>query len=117
MVKVVQRRKRGRPAADESDSVDRKKKQEYQHDYYLAHREKAIQYQRDYATANRKFIVNARKRQEYVLKYARTGKDFERDAVRTVHNANSLQAIPVGGRLERELNRVLSGQCDYAGCR
>lgn len=85
----------------------------YQHDYYLKHKDKAKTYQRDY---HKKY----RKRSNGTGAKSLRGslrKEADREAVRSVHNANSLQAIPIGGKLERELNRILSGKCDYAGTR
>lgn len=96
---------------------EKAKRAEYMHQYYMTHREKAAEYQKEYNRQHRQSLIAQRKREEYANKYAKTGKEFERDAVRTVHNANSLQAIPVGGKLVRELERILSGVCDYAGCR
>lgn len=115
-MKAQIKRKRGRPAGDESDDKERQKRQEYMHDYYIANREKALAYSKQYNTANRRSIINERKRQEYALKYAKTGKKQDRAEIVDVYNPSSLMNLQPE-KLEKAVNRILRGVCDYVGAR
>lgn len=113
MIKIQKRRaaRQPEPNAQMTPEQVAEHRKLYQHQYYLTHKEKQREYQRDYNRKHRKATSGPK-----ALR-GRLRKDADREPVRSVHNANSLQAIPLGGKLERELDRILSGKCDYAGTR
>lgn len=116
MAKIIIKRRRAQRVQTKPELTAEEKREAkriYQHQYYHAHREQLCEYQKEW---NRKNHINARKRQEYALKYAKTGKKQDRAEIVDVYNPSSLMNLQPE-KLEKAVNRILRGVCDYVGAR
>lgn len=83
----------------------------YQSEYYTEHREEAQAYQKEYNEKNRKSLEAARKR---AMTTNSTRTLHKRPAIKEAFSSSALMNLQPE-KLERSINRILEGICDYSG--
>ncbi len=112
------RAQRQEPAKPEpTEEQKSKSRKEYMRNYYYTHREQAQAYQREYnAKHNRKKRID-RDTQRRKRVYLKGGlPKQERAEIIDVYNPSSLMNLQPE-KLEKAVNRILGGVCDYVGAR
>lgn len=112
---IIKRRRAQRVQTKPELTAEEKReaKRIYQHEYYHAHREELCEYQKEWNRKNKNRLAT---RQRYNLKHSATRKDYERAEIIDVYNPSSLMNLQPE-KLEKAVNRILGGVCDYVGAR
>ncbi len=96
------RRRRKDPISPEEAKLRR---QAYQRQYYLAHREKAKEYQRQYNLLHKK----KKKEQRVPGAKGRNAMEFRRDSVKVTYNTHDIMTSPAEKTLKM-LQKIISGE-------
>jgi len=102
MAKVNLTKKRPKRKEPLSPEEAKRRRREYQRQYYLAHREKAKEYQRQYNLLHKK-------KQRLPGAKGKNALEYEREPVKTTYNMHDIMHAPAEKTL-KILQRIISGE-------
>jgi len=102
MAKVTLTKTRRRTKDPVSPEEAKRRRQEYQRQYYLAHRERAKEYQRQYNLLHKK-------QQRVPGAKGRKAMEFRRDSVKVTYNTHDIMHSPAEKTLKM-LQKIISGE-------
>ncbi|MBK7092074.1 MAG: hypothetical protein IPH59_10205 [bacterium] len=102
MAKITLTKTRRRRKDPVSPEEAKRRRQEYQRQYYLAHREKAKEYQRQYNLLHKK-------KQRVPGAKGRNAMEFRRDSVKVTYNTHDIMHSPAEKTLKM-LQKIISGE-------
>ncbi len=98
LTKTRRRRRKGSLSPEEA----KQQRQEYQREYYLAHREKAKEYQRQYNLLHKK-------KQRLPGAKGKNALEFKRDMIKMTYNTHDLMYSPAEKTIKM-LQEIISGE-------
>jgi hypothetical protein len=102
MAKITLTKTRRRRKESLSPEDAKRRRQDYQRQYYLAHREKAKEYQRQYNLLHKK-------KQRLPGAKGRNAMEFKRDIMRMTYNTHDLMHSPAEKTLKM-LQKIIAGE-------
>lgn len=102
MAKITLTKTRRRRKEQLSPEEAKRKRREYQRQYYLAHREKAKEYQRQYNLLHKK-------KQRSPGAKGKNAMDFQRESEKTTYNPHDLMHAPAEKTL-KILQKIIAGE-------